>query len=84
MFFWRLLSPRYHTIGCFVGLLAKEAPVSEIRWAGLIGNSEEALTVTGQAYYRRSPDAALEWLVDSGLSEAAQAKVLEPPRRRRY
>ena len=59
--------------------------MSAIRWAGEIGSGEhreEVLTEVGQAYYRRSPDEALEWLVDSGLSEAAQAKVLEPPRRR--
>ena len=76
---------RDHAIGGFVGRLAWEDPVSAIQWAGEIGDGghrEEVLMQAGQAYYRKSPEAAVEWLVGSGLSEAAQAKVLEPPRRR--
>ncbi len=74
-----------HAIGGFVGRLAWEDPVSAIQWAGEIGDGghrEEVLMQAGQAYYRKSPEAAVEWLVESGLSEAAQAKVLEAPRRR--
>ena len=77
---------RDSAISGFVGRLAWEDPTAAITWAGEIssdGARERTLIQAGQAYLRRQPEQAKEWLPTSGLSPEAVNKVLNPERRRR-
>lgn len=72
-------------IGGFVGRLAWEDPASAIAWAGEIQDTNRQQSVlirAGQAFHRRDPTGAAEWLPNSGLSAEAQQKVLNGSRRR--
>jgi hypothetical protein len=40
---------------------------------------ERSLTVVGQNWYRKNPDAAAAWLEDKDLSEEAWALIVNPP-----
>lgn len=67
-----------HAIGGLVSRARWEDPEGAIAWAGQISDpkTRESWTIgAAQAYYRRDPNAAREWLASSGLSEDAQKKV---------
>jgi hypothetical protein len=64
---------------------AWQDPQTAIAWAQDIGDPvlrESSLTRAGQAFYRRDPDAAMDWLAQSGLPEEARQRVLTQEGRR--
>ncbi len=74
---------RDSAISGFVSRLAYEDPTSAITWAGEINDvkqRESTLVRAGQAYFRKDPVGAMEWLVGSGLPLEAQGKVLNASR----
>lgn len=69
---------RDSAIGGLVSRHRWEDPVSAITWSAEIadaGTRERSMISAGQAYLRRDPAAAREWLPSSGLSAEAQKKI---------
>lgn len=69
----------------FVNRLAWDDPQSAIVWADTIGQDnlrDQTLKQAGQAWVIKDRNAAVEWLKGSGLPEATQKEILNPPRRR--
>lgn len=65
--------------------VAWEDPVAGIEWANTIadeGTRTRALMDTGRAYFRRNPEAAKNWLPNSGLNAEQQKQLVERSRGR--
>ena len=79
-------SEKNFAINGFISGLAHSDPETAVIWAAEIENDpgmrQAAMVRAGQHFFRQSPEAAINWLADSGLSEAAVEKVTNPPRRR--
>ena len=70
----------------FVRRLAWDDPQSAVAWADTISQENvrvETLKRAGQAWVTRDRNAAVEWLKTSGLPEATQKEIMNPPRDRR-
>ncbi|MFT6861666.1 MAG: hypothetical protein ACJAVK_000219 [Akkermansiaceae bacterium] len=58
--------------------VAWEDPQTGIEWANTItdeGTRNRAVEETGRVFYRKDPEAAKQWLSNSGLSEKQQADI---------
>jgi hypothetical protein len=65
--------------------VAWQDPQIALAWALDITNPQirgESITRVGHAYFRRNPEAAQEWLTNSGFSAEMQNAIKNPPRRR--
>lgn len=80
------LSPqRDSAISGFATGYAWQNPQLAIAWAQDIRDPalrQSSLTRAGQAFYRRDPAGALEWLETSGLPEEVRQQVAQPENRR--
>jgi hypothetical protein len=79
-------STKDSAVSGFVSRLAWDDPTAALTWADTIGQENvriESITQAGQAWMYRDREAATQWLQSSGLPEATQAKILNPPRRDR-
>ena len=66
--------------------VAWENPQAGIEWANTIsdeGTRNNALMETGRAFFRKDPEAAKQWLDNSGLNEEQQKRVTSRNRGRR-
>jgi hypothetical protein len=66
--------------------VAWENPAAAVEWANTIsdeGTRANALMETGRAYFRKDPEAAKQWLSNSGLNEEQQKRVTSRSRGRR-
>lgn len=71
---------RDHAISGYATRMVYENPSAALAWADAVSDPafrEQTLIRTGQIYYRRDPNAAREWLANSGLSPESQQRVVE-------
>ena len=67
----------------YVDRIAWEDPAAAIDWVNTISDDkmrQRALYDSARTFFRKDPEAAQEWLPESGLSEKQQAEII---RRRR-
>jgi hypothetical protein len=71
-------------LDAFARRLSEKSSRRALHWAQMIEDPmrrEKSLTVVGQNWYRKNPEAARAWLEESDLSEKAREAVLNPPPR---